>query len=150
MKKTLLLIAALLFVSVVGCYAQKGILVSGTVVGSADGEPLTGVHVMRFKNAEICQKEYEAAIDFFNQGIEYYSEHPFVIGHSDGSGRFEIVAESDNALLFVKTPFKPVIVKIDGRKELPDVVIENVLSLDEAAVIADSTARDIPFAPHKK
>lgn len=149
MKKTLLLIAALLLVSVVGCYAQKGILVSGTVVGSADGEPLTGVHVLRFKNAEICQKEYEAAILFMEMGIEYYTEHPFVSVYSY-AGYFEIVAESDNALLFVKTPFKPVIVKIDGRKELPDVVIDNTISLDESVVIADSTARDIPFAPHKK
>lgn len=134
--KRVLLIISLLVLSVLSAGAQE-IIVMGKVVSTVDDEPLSGVVIYAFKTVGAAEYEYKRAMDAFDSEMDYYPEGGFIDYRSMADGSYDFVAQANGALLFHHSPFKPVLVKIKGRNQIPVVKIEATTVLDEATLLEE-------------
>ena len=135
--KRIILIISLLLLSVLGAKAQE-IIVMGKVVSTVDDEPLSGVVIFAFKTVGAAEYEYKRAMDIFNSdGGEYWPEGGAIDYRSMADGSYEFTAQANGALLFYHSPFKPELLKIKGKNQLPVVKIEATTVLDEATLVEE-------------
>ena len=109
----------------------------GKVVSEVDDEPLSAVVIYAFKTVGAAEVEYKRAMDSFNNDMEYFPEGAAIDYRSMSDGTYEFTAQANGALLFYHSPFKPVLVKIKGRNEIPVVKIEATIVLDEATLLEE-------------
>lgn len=134
--KRILIIFSLLVLSVLSAEAQE-IIVMGRVVSTVDDEPLSGVVIYAFKTVGAAEYEYKRAMDAFNSESEYFPEGGFIDYRSMTDGSYEFNAQANGALIFYHSPFKPELLKIKGKNELPLVKIEATTVLDEATLLEE-------------
>jgi len=132
--KRVLLIISLLLASVLGARAQE-IIVMGKVVSTVDDEPLSGVVIFAFKTVGAAEYEYKRAMDAFKSDSEYWPEGGYIDYRSMADGTYDFTAQANGALLFYHSPFKPELLKIKGRNQLPVVKIEATTVLEEATLL---------------
>lgn len=109
----------------------------GRVVSSVDDEPLSGVVIFAFKTVGAAEHEYKRAMDAFKSEMEYWPEGAFIDYRSMADGTYEFDAQANGALLFYHSPFKPELLKIKGKNELPVVKIEATTVLEEATLFEE-------------
>lgn len=134
--KRILLIISMLLLAVLGARAQE-IIVMGKVVSTVDDEPLSGVVIFAFKTVGAAEYEYKRAMDAFKSETEYWPEGAFIDYRTMADGTYEFNAQANGALLFYHSPFKPELLKIKGKNELPLVKIEATTVLDEATLFEE-------------
>ena len=134
--KRLLILIYILLLSAFTAGAQE-ILVMGKVVSTVDDEPLSAVVIYAFKTVGAGEVEYKAAMDAFENDMDYVPESAVADYRTMPDGTFEFTAQANGSLMFYHYPFKPVFVKIKGKNEIPLVKIEATTVLDEATLFEE-------------
>lgn len=131
-----LIIISLLLLSVLNARAQE-MIVMGKVVSTVDDEPLSGVVIFAFKTVGAAEYEYKRAMDAFKNDMDYWPEGGYIDYRSMADGSYEFTAQANGAILFYYSPFKPEMIKIKGKNQMPLVKIEATTVLDEATLMEE-------------
>ena len=107
----------------------------GKVVSSVDDEPMNGTIIYIFKTVGQGDAAYKEAMEYFENNATYPGPPAFLDARTMPDGTYDFKAQANGSLLFCHDPYKPVLVKIKGRNEIPVVKIEATQELDASNLI---------------
>lgn len=115
-------------------FAQSEVLVTGRVTSSVDDGPMSGTRIFIFKTEAEGVYEFQRAMSMYEQ--DYLPEGLCRDVLSQDDGEYELTVPSTGSLLFYHHPFKPVLVKVKGKKR-HNVVIKATRTIVDATIVAE-------------